>query len=210
MDMSTLLLPETVSEKLIYMSKNSDLSLYLFLLTNLKIVLYKYNNISNFAVGSPIYNTQNHKTFSNKFVALVDKLEEGDSFKDYLLKIRETTINAYDNQEYSLNDIIRELIDSEIIKEQNLFKVVCLLANIHDKAIIDNYKNDLIVKFTRNEKNIELNILYNKDLFSNETIELFINRYIYVLEQTINNPSENIENISILSQEEKEKILKYF
>ena len=87
-------LSSDIIDKLINASKGSHLSIYVLLLSNLKILISKYTGNNHTSVFSPIYfgGTDIENTI-NEGVLQLDHLIETDSFKTFLFKVKQTFLN---------------------------------------------------------------------------------------------------------------------
>ncbi len=202
-------LEQNLAKKLIAISKNKDLSLYVILLTALKILLYKVTNQNDIIVSSPVYGTQ--VLDYNKYILFRDLLNSELTFRDLLMNMQKTVANGYKNQHYPFRKLIEFL---NIKNSDSLFRVVLLLENIHQKdianEIIENFSNDLTFSIQRIDEDIKGEIIYNSKLYKEETIEKLFDCYQYVLNQVLENTKIGIKEIQLVKEEEKNKVLNEF
>jgi amino acid adenylation domain-containing protein/non-ribosomal peptide synthase protein (TIGR01720 family) len=198
-----------IFEPLVQISKGNDISLYIILLTALKIVFYKYSGQQDIIVSSPTYKSNSLEY--NKIVLLRNLLEPKITFKELLLRVKETVVAGYKNQYYPVRKIIELL---EIEDSALLFKIFVLLENIHDAVgkseLLNNYRNDMIVSFQENGGHLGCHVCYNSKLFKEETIARIIKHYFFILKQILSNRNIELEKIELSSPGEKKKILEEF
>ncbi len=206
-----LSLGRQVTERLALISKNNDLSLYVILLTAFKILLYKFSDQKDIIVSASTLTKSNQNY--NKCIALRDVLVEENTFKDFLMAVKNTVVDGYKNQYYPIRKLVK-LLD---IENLSLFKVVFLLDSIHNKEFVietlNGIENDIIF-FIKKRKaanegdwELESEITYNSKLFKEETILRIAHGYWHLLTQVLDNIDIKISDIKIIMEEEKKQVL---
>jgi len=201
----------TLTEKIMHLTKNNDLSLVVMVLASFKILLYRYTGQRDIVVSTPIFNTLSQEY--NKWILLRDIMDSQATFKDLLIEVKQTVSDAYKNQHYPFRRLIEHL---NIGNAFSLFRMVLLLENIQEKAfisdIIDEFQNDIMVIFARNEGRSQLrgNIIYNSKLFKEETIQSLADHYVSILTQVLNHLDIKISDINCLLEDEKRRLLYEF
>lgn len=130
-------LPDHLTSQIIKLSKNSDLSIYLILLTGLKSLIHRYTGDKDIIVLSPTYKKIASEETINNFILIRDQINGSDSmrFKELLLAVRQSTQEAYDNQDYPFNKLIEYFIDPNHTQNPYMFSnVVCSLTTIHGEV----------------------------------------------------------------------------
>jgi amino acid adenylation domain-containing protein/non-ribosomal peptide synthase protein (TIGR01720 family) len=200
-----------LTEKIMHISKNNDLSLVVMALASFKILLYRYTGQRDIVVSTPIFNTLSQEY--NKWILLRDIIDSQATFKELLIEVKQTVSDAYKNQHYPFRRLIEHLNKG---KAFSLFRMVLLLESIQDKAfisdIIDEFQNDIMVIFARNEDRSQLrgNIIYNSALFKEETIQSLADHYVSILTQVLNHLDIKIRDIDSLLEDEKRRLLYEF
>jgi len=202
--------PQDVGSKLIKMSKNSDISLFIILLTAVKCLIHKYTGQCNITVGSSVYKQNKSEDCLNSFLALYDEVIEGATFKELLFVVRQTVLEAYENQNYPFENIAKSL--SIPLKANNVpvFGVMCLLSNIHDTDDIKDVQTDIILSFNKDMECIKLDSLYNSCVFKQQTINQFCRHIITLLEQITENINIKIQDIKLLLKKEEQELIAAF
>jgi amino acid adenylation domain-containing protein len=203
-----------LTEKLLEISKNNHLSLYIILLSAFKLLISRYTGQRDIIVASPIYSPANEKY--NKNVALRDFIDFGLTFKEQVIRVRETVVGGYKNEHYSI-DYLSDWLDAEV--PVSLFRFVLLLESIHKKELIMDRifhpGNDLtlcagLANRQNNREQLELEILYNCSLFKKTTLELMVDTYSYILEQAVDDINIRICHMEFMREEEKKRVLDQF
>ncbi len=203
-------LPHNLSEQIIKLANNSDLSIYLIVVTVLKILLQKYTGNHDIIIGSPVYHKYQHAGVSNKLVSLRTQVSNQLTCKDFLLQVKDTVIDAYTHQNYPVDEMSKILNLPESQNRCPIFDIVIFFKNIHNLDDAANIKNDLTVGWELIDNYLQGEITYNPLLFQAESIQLIVKSYIKLLANFVENIDQPISRISCLSLEDEYKILKQF
>ncbi len=202
--------PAELSEAIICLTKRSDFSIYLLLLSAISILLQKYTGTNDVILGSPVYQTGDFEGLINKVVPLRFNVMSQLTFKDLLLQVKDTTIGAYSHCHYLFDELVYSL---KLPHSQNrcpIFDIAVLLENIHNLNDIESLNNDITVSFRVDEKSISGKINYNDFLFKKETIKQIVKQYVTVVQQVIENGYIKLSDIDFLEESEKQQILEDF
>ncbi|WP_066501691.1 non-ribosomal peptide synthetase [Abyssisolibacter fermentans] len=205
-DFIEFIIPGDLFTKLIKMSKNSDISLYLIVVSCLKNLLFRYTGIENITIGSPVYKS-NYDECYNNIVALRDNIDDEMSFKDCLYRVRETTLKAYENQDYPFTKIVEHLNVLEDCNKLTLFDVMCIFTNIHDENSIIEDTSNMVFSLTKEEKYIKGKVEYSSLHFEKCFIKQMYRHFLNILKEVMDNPFVKIKDLKIISEEEKQQIL---
>jgi amino acid adenylation domain-containing protein len=205
------ILPNHLSQRVIQLAQGSYLSIYIILLTALKILLQKYTGNSDIIIGSPTYKHQdNWEQVTNKIVPLRSQLINQLSCKDLLLQVKNTVIGAYSHQNYPFEELVKLLKLPETLNRCPIFDIVFLLKNIHNVHQMNDLKNDINLEFEVVNNSLVGQIKYNPSLFKEESVQLFVKYYLALLENFLQKLDTPIADISCLTREDKYQILKNF
>ncbi len=200
---------EELAGKLLSLSKNQDILLYVVLLSVLKVFIFKYLDTSDIAIGAPVYTHGSKYDAGEKLLVFNDTLDNKMTFKDVLFNVKQTVIEGYENQFFIIENMLDVL--RLTIPETVFSRVIFLLENIHDKRkisdVIHSTSNDMMISILRNQEGLEGNIQYNSNLFKRNTIKSICIHYLYVLEQVLSDINIKLEDINLLSEEEKKRVI---
>jgi amino acid adenylation domain-containing protein len=148
--------------KLMALSNGSLQTLYVILTTGLVLLLQKYTGRKDIMVGSPIFKQNVKKKLINKVLVLRHLIEENMTFKELLLQVKQTLIEANENRNYPVEILPDQLGLSVLEPEENfpLFDIAILLENIHDKSDIQHIKTNITLSFS---------LMHGKGLQKNQT-----------------------------------------
>ena len=196
--------------KLMNICKGSDVPLYLFLLTAVKTILYRYTGKTDIVVGSPVYKPLCSEETMNNILAIRSQILDGISFKELLLKVRETTLGAYENQDYPLEKILDHLQQNNENVDFSLQDVLCMLTSIHDINIIENAATKVSFVFQREEEDIVCTVIYPSCSSQENMVERLTKHLLNVIKSATENISVGIDNIEILTDRDKKQLLYEF
>jgi len=139
-----------VTGKLIKLSRDSDVTLYVVLLSAFMVFLSRYTGRADVYLGSPVYKENPDEHLLNDFVVLRMIIREEMSFKDVLVSMRDNFIKSCENRGYPFDKIIEELNHIAGNSYDLLFHLVFASENIHDLETVEiPGNNDLLVSLKR-------------------------------------------------------------
>ena len=209
--------PELIDtfEKLI---KAQEASLFMGLVSLVKSFLFRYTEQNEITIGSAIAG-RNHPDLEDQIgfyvntLVLRDQIADHDSFTDVLSKVKTTTLEAYDNQDYPFDQIVSDLNLQRDPSRNALFDVAIVLQNNQNIDLALNgitvnsidpkmmtAKFDLEFIFVEEEE-LYLKLIYNTDIFIHERILLIIDLFKNWLEQVLKFAHEPLINLSLASSE---------
>ncbi len=197
-----------LSEKLLAFSKNQGLLLYIILMAGLKVLLYKYTGQSDIIVASPVYKDEEIEKL-NKYIVLRDSLKEEMPFKDLLMAVKQTVSEGYKHQHYPVEKLIEKIEDNS--GSLLMLKFALSMEGVHKKASDEDILSSCLNYFNlfaiKEDNKIRINITYNSCLFKEDTIKVLGTRFESVLKQAIGDLNKKLKDFSIITQEEKKRIL---
>ncbi|URZ09266.1 non-ribosomal peptide synthetase [Clostridium felsineum] len=197
---------------------------FMFYIAVFNVLLYKYTNGRDIVIGTPSSGRtlEDVKDTVGMFVntlPLRNELEKHMNFREFLIMVKENSIEAFENQNYDLKNLLEKLK----LDKGSIFDVVFSFQDIgienleFNNTQVDSYKlKSTIAKFpmymTLNEdKNRILGqVEYQTSLYKSSTIKRFIGHYINLLNKLLNNLDKSIEEVDVLSEEEKNLIINKF
>ncbi len=220
--------PLQLSEKINAVCKEQKVSLYTFLMSIYSLYLSKINNVSHFAIGTPILNRLNakDKKTAGMYIstnAFDFNINSNIEFVSYLLEVASNQMAIFRHQKYPYINI------SNMVKEEkgitdNLYDVAVSYQNARDnqKNATVSYSTEwlfnghilesLEIHFYDMDNNGSLEIYYdyNVECFQEEEIEKIHQRILYMIEQVLDNPNQELKQIAVLTKEEEKEIEEHF
>ncbi len=220
---------ESVSSQIAEFSKTQDASLFMSLLSVLKILLHRYSGQEDIIVGSPIAG-RNHPDLEHQIgfyvnmLPMRDEISGTDTFVNILEKIRKTASEAYQHQIYPFDRLVDELNLARDVSHSPIFdvgmtfhsdeKIEQKLARKLDfselKLELKTGKYDLIFIFVQSGTQLYVNVNYNTDLFTQETVLRMGTHLEELISSILQSPNLPIRELNILSDSEKHRILTEF
>ncbi|NEU76690.1 non-ribosomal peptide synthetase [Hassallia byssoidea VB512170] len=230
-----LQLPKSLSEALETLSQQEEVTLFMTLLAAFKILLYRYTQQEDIAVGSAIANRNRSEIepligfFVNSLVLRTD-LSGNPTFRELLSRVKEVALGAYAHQDLPFEKLVEELHPERDLNQNPLFQVVFALQNAPMSALelpnlilsplefdTQTTRFDLEFHLWEREPNNQLwvdsskgisgFVIYRTDLFDEATITRMLGHFQILLEGIVANPEERIANLPLLSQIEQHQLL---
>jgi amino acid adenylation domain-containing protein len=174
-------LPALLSNELVQLARNSDLSLYLILLSALTVLIYKYTNREDLLIGSLPYRSDGH------VIPLRLAVKGARSIQMQLRDVRRRVLRAYLNQDYAVES----------------FSGLSLAFENHRSL-----NGDLTLRFS--SPPLRGRAIFNANVFNEPTIKHVIDNYISVLESVTRSPTVAIDDLSLITATEERRLLVEF
>ncbi|WP_461673153.1 non-ribosomal peptide synthetase [Priestia megaterium] len=210
------------------LASETGTTMYMVLLAAFKVLLARYSGQNDILVGSPIAGRSQPKLenivgmFVNTLV--MRSFPTGDkAFKEFLNEIKNTAIEAYDNQDYPFDelvenlDITRDMSRNPIFDTMfNMYRVEKQEKEMNGLRLIPYQLNRNISKFDlsldayESEDRITCSLEYCTRLFKKEKIEKMSEHFICILRQIATDNEVTINEINMLTDAEKDLTLIQF
>ncbi len=194
------------SSGLVKIGTGSDVRLYILLNAVLVLLLGKYTGDNDIIISAPILKSNTHKNngeeLINKVLILRNLLTDQMTFKELLLQVRQTIIEADKHQNYPLEVLLKQL---------NLsappFDVAILVENIHDRQYLARLEPTIIFSFLRTHSVIEGQVEYSTSSYHHRTVKKLIDHYQHLAELVLDNPEIKVADVELLLAQEKKQLL---
>ncbi|MCP5051186.1 MAG: non-ribosomal peptide synthetase, partial [bacterium] len=221
-------LGEGESDLLYEMAQAEGMTLFMVLLAIYNVLLAQVAHQEDIVVGVP-HGGRNHPDldnivgfFINTLVLRNYPLQEC-TFREFLESIRTRTLEAFENQEYQFDDLVKNLLQEREAARNPLFDVMFTLDNFRDRSTPPNRHGirrlnleeidynisrfDLILHALEQEGGICFIFEYSTGLYKRETIEGFAEYFKNIAASVIRNPDQRISEIEIVSEEKKKMLM---
>ncbi len=203
------------------LSLQSEATLFMTLLSALKILLARYAGKEDICVGTSLAN-RNHKSlerlagfFVNNLV-LRTQIEPGSTFRGVLEQVRSTVLSAFAHQDVPFEKIVDLVETGRNLNRTPVFQVLFTLHNtpevpvlefdnLHLSPVSSGQKRtlyDLSFYLRETPAGLQVSIVYCTDLFSRGTIESIANHFHNLLRSAASMPDHQIEELSMISEQE--------
>ncbi len=228
-------LSKEVTEQLKRIGKEMNTTLFISLLSVVKIFLYRYTGQTDIIVGTPSAGRE-HKDLENQIgfyvnmLALRNTLKKGDTFRDVLQTVNRSTLEAIEHQVYPFDLLVHELKLVKDMSRSPLVDVVVSFVNADNQTgntnglnsqetdgIDDSLENgdevsrhDLRLYFSDRGDQITAEFRYNPRLFKKERIIGMKERFIGLVTDIVSNVDKEIDDLHFVLSMEKKKPGKKF
>jgi len=150
------------------------------------------------------------------------------TFRQFLKEVREISLKAYENQDYSYESLIKKVASRKDTGRNPIFDIMFEIQG--EEAAAGDISNQQIpgLKFTLHEteinttkfdqdwlgvetaKGISFTVSYSTQLYKPETIELMVEKYLIVIKHVLDDPQSKIKDLdyNTIYEEELKKVQK--
>ncbi|MGF1488110.1 MAG: amino acid adenylation domain-containing protein, partial [Prochloraceae cyanobacterium] len=214
----SLSLNRDLSEKLQTLSRQTGSTLFMTLLAAFATLLSRYSSQSDILIGTPIANRHRSEIessiglFVNTLVIRND-LSGNPSFRELLGRVRSSSLEAYEHQDVPFEKLVEELQPERSLSYNPLFQVLFNMGNWAETQLelpglktepfqtnnSLNSKFDLTLYAAEKNQKIEIELVYNSDLFASQRIVKMLQQLEYLLEQIVAEPDKSLADLSLVT-----------
>ncbi|XCN74100.1 MAG: amino acid adenylation domain-containing protein [Candidatus Electrothrix aestuarii] len=233
-DLYTYPLPDTLSQKILTLSREHEATVFMTLLAAFNLLLARYSGQDDVCVGTPISNRTQKQIenligfFANTLVlrtnlSEIQERQQKVSFIDVLQATRITCLSAYSHQDIPFDILVEQLDPARSLSHSPLFQV--MFAVEHDEVsslelpelevnVMDaEYpiaKFDLTLTVAVGENN-QLSCWweYATDIFDKETVVGIAKHFEVLLRGITADPQADIRSLPLITQEEEQSIAQW-
>ena len=218
-------------ERIIALAKENEVTFFMLMLSIFNILLSKITNNEDIIVAAPVGGREHADLgrivgmFVN-FIPIRNYLNGDKTYKEFLQDVKSSSLEAFENQDYPFEDLVHRISARYRNSRDSIFNVFFVLQGIdavkeipisNEKIIkIENVTSgyfegkisraDLTMKCFNDGEHLTILYEYCTKLFKRDTIKKFINYSRKIIETVIKNPDIQIDEIDILSKEEKKRL----
>lgn len=219
-------LPQSVSQKLKQLSRQENATLFITLLTVLKILLFRYTGQTDITVGTPITNRDQSQIqnligfFVNTLILRTD-LSGNPEFTEVVERVRRTMSGAHTHRDLPFERLVQEL---QLERSEGLVSFPQVVFMFQEEPVsIKKFANLTLTPLVVENKTTPFNLIlsltqkrngqiggsvrYNLSLFDDITITRFIGHFQTLLENIVDNPNQNLAVLDILTPTERQQLL---
>jgi hypothetical protein len=208
-----------ILKQLTTLNRKQGTSLFMQLLTATNALFYRYTAQNDIVLGSPVAGRSDEYLESQigmyiNTLPLRTKLEVGETLQTLLLKVKESTLNAYEHEEYPFDMLLNDLQLKKTMNRSALFDVIVALQNMEklkepkatsSSLIVENYQKDnvvsafdMMITSMEGTDGLYVTLTYNTNLYNESTMQVFVKRLLFVLETLAGKPDCKIEDLNFL------------
>ena len=183
------------------LARECNASAYMVLLAALAVLLHRYSNQRDLVVGSPVANRTDPRAegllglFVNTVVMRVT-LEDGDTMRDVVQRVRRVTLEALDGQVVPFEWLVERLAPARALSHNPLFQVMFAYQNVphepltlHGAEVTALAANDATVRFDLEwtvlprAGRLVVRLVYNTDILEELVAQQLLANYCRLLDE---------------------------
>lgn len=196
----------SLAERLTVLSGGSDYTLLMVLVAAVTALLARYTGNNDIITGMPIYKQEDGDNLINTVLVLRNEVAGHMSFKELLMQVRGTIIDAEEHQNYALETLLYQLDIPEVGDDFPLFDVAVMLEGIQDKTYIRHLPLGVVFVFERVGEALSGRLEYDVSRYDEETAARLVRHFTTLLENLAFDVEMEVLAAEILSPEEKEQL----
>nr|MBA2611842.1 amino acid adenylation domain-containing protein [Bacteroidota bacterium] len=223
------MIEKELSDELNELSKEQGTTLFMTLLATYMIMLSRYTGQQDICVGTSIANRPHQQLegligFFVNTLALRNEMIETFTFIEFLQLVKMTTLEAYENQDVPFEKVVEEVVKERDPGRSPLFQVMLVLLNtpeseklgfnqigLSNEAFeIKISKFDFTFHISQSFRGLPFTVVYNTDLFREDTIIRMAGHFKQLLNSIIKEPHQNIDLLQMLTNAEEQQLLVEF
>lgn len=207
------------------LSKQENATPFMVMMAMFKILLHRYSGEEDIIVGTTISGNVMDKGASNhlffNIFVLRTQIQEHMSFLNALQEVKEVILEATKHQSVPYSKIVSEINQKKNENRNPFYQVKMSFNNNHmsnheiaeleiNKAIDFEKNSDLVdlnFHFTEVNGDLKCSIIYDKNLFKEETIIRIKEHFTILIEGVISEPKTQISLLPLINDAEKHLLL---
>jgi len=217
-EITDIKIPRRLDKMLRGLAAETGTTLFHLLTAVCYLVLSKYSGQEDIVLGTAALGRKNLDLHGiiGIFVNLLplrNRPGKNKSFLEFLAEVKENVIDAYNNQDYPFEELVRELNIQGSTKRNPLFDVVFNFTNLEFSRVelpgltltsyqpkIMTSRFDLVFLASDQGGQLEMALTYSNELYKKPTAEKIAGHYTQVLEQVLENKEIKLGEIKISTQ----------
>jgi tyrocidine synthetase III len=207
-----------VAAQLQQLCNTNNCTQFMALAASVHILLFRYCHQSEIITGIPVSGRDNSQLQRNaglflNTLPINSRIKATDSYLDILAQFRETVMQAFAHKDYPFDRLIDDLSLNPDLSRNALFDVSVVM---HDEDFetyavnnlsvkpyrgpVNTSKFDLSFQFRLQGNDLQLELVYNTDLFEAGRIGLVLAHYRELLNAAINAPQQAVSQLNYLAE----------
>uniref|UniRef100_UPI0025C681EC AMP-binding protein n=1 Tax=Clostridium sp. UBA6640 TaxID=1946370 RepID=UPI0025C681EC len=202
---TTFIVNEDVSKKILSICNNSNMGIYIYMISAVLYILKFYTGNDDVFVGIERLTKSN---ISDLEVAIFKGIIDDDStFKEFLMKSKEIFVKVNKFNKLNIREIQQLVGIEEFDNKTAIIDTMIRMKNLNLGQQFKNNNLSTIFEFEVKDSNIFCTIVYNINSVSETRIDNLKRHLMNFLTQVSNDYDKKIKDIEILEENEKNKIL---
>jgi non-ribosomal peptide synthetase component F len=222
-----VVLPRDLALALAELSREENVTLFMVLLAAFQVLLHRYTAQEGIVVGVPIAGRNRAELepliglFVNTLPLRIEFSAQA-TFRELLLRVKATTLDAYANQDVPFEKLVEELSPSRNMSRTPIFQSMFALQSevLHDAELpggvtlspmplnTGTAKFDLLLSLTESKSGLHGFLEYSSDLFDASTIARMVERFEALLRAVVAHPERKVSELSLLTPSQRVHIVR--
>jgi amino acid adenylation domain-containing protein len=178
---------------------------YTTLMSALKVTLHKVTGRTTVAVGSPGLKPDDGSPGKAGALAIVDHVDGHLSFRELLLNVRQSLLDAYSRQSYPFPLLVRDLRLGHVGNRCPLFDVALILQDLHCDLLA--VRNDVTITFAQSADRLSGRVAFDAALFRPDTIKRFAGHLLRMLQAGLDDTDTPVARLPLPAPAERHHLL---
>lgn len=205
-----------MADKINQYLNDHNITLYMYMLAAFNTLLYRLTRLEDIAIGTPV-SGRTQSEFEQTIGLFVNTLvlrhnpKGNKSFLDFLNEVKENVITSIENQEYGIDDLVKDLKLERVMEGNPLFNIMFLVDRIQTREIRlgdvlltpyeyqDDYlKFDMNVNVLEYMNYIKVELVCRNNKVRRDTAKEMLGYLHNIIKETLENPSILLADISLI------------
>lgn len=188
---------QSVAQKLVQTSNESDQRLHLLLSASVLWLLHKYAAAPELAIGTTLLGQERSQNLINTCLPIYAGFEEEDTFKSLLLRVVRNVNQAMAHQNYPIADFLQALPAPAHGQSSRVFDVKVYLENIQPTEFAEYAAAGLCFYFQREREEIRCRIDYDSQLVDRNTVDKLWQNLCFIGETISQDIQTHIQGLAL-------------
>jgi amino acid adenylation domain-containing protein len=175
------------------------------LAATLTACLYRSAQAAPVAIGCPLMKPESEDADRLNAVVLVNHVDGQMTFRQLLLGVRQTLLDAHAHQLYPFDRLLVDLGFKAPSNGCPLFEVSLEHRGLHQE--MPDVGNDVALTFERTAGGLRGTVAYSPQRYEAATIELFGQHFVQLLRAGLEDPRAALDDLDMLTGEERRRLL---
>ncbi|MFD1990033.1 non-ribosomal peptide synthetase [Paenibacillus nicotianae] len=217
-----------VVQQIRQLAQQAGSTLFMVLLAIYSSILYRHTDQDDLIIGTPIAGRRSTELesvigmFVNTLALRIRPTGEM-TFRELLHQVKQTTLSAYDHQDYPLDLIVEKLNIPRTSGRNPIFDTMFVLQNMSMQAVeLDGLrfspypqqhssaKFDISLEINEEGDQLKGKLEYSSELFALDTMERMVSQFVRITSQIAVQPDLPLHQLQLLNTAEEQKLLQQF
>lgn len=217
-----------VVQQIRQLAQQEGSTLFMVLLSIYSSLLHRHTDQNDLIIGTPIAGRRSIELESviGMFVntlALRIRPTGDTTFRELLHQVKQTTLSAYDHQDYPLDLLVEKLNIPHSSGRNPIFDTMFVLQNMSMEAVEldglrfspypqnnNSSKFDISLEINEEGDHLTGKLEYNSELFALDTMERMLAQFMRIAKQIAVNPDLPLYQLQLLDRTERDVLLQQF